>query len=184
MTFVLIGLRRSGNFSLRKDLIRKGRNHALQALFPLRRRLLPARILLREFRSLGLPPPLFPTLQVGRMRGGGGCLRVHLVLCLGRLPPPPPPARPRSSERGGSVSGRSSVARERASASSAPSGAGEMGVARSQRTPLGRAASSVASPRSSPHARRLWGTERSFGGPLPHCILPWFPIFRSRSTEG
>ena len=148
---MLIGLRRSGNFSLRKDLIRKGRNHALQALFPLRRRLLPARILLREFRSLGLPPPLFPTLQVGRMRGGG-CLRVHLVLCLGRLPPHP--ARPRSSERGGSVCGRSSVARERASASSAPSGAGEMGVARSQRTPLGRAASSVASPRSSPHARR------------------------------
>ena len=36
-----------------------------------------------------------------------------------------PPARPRSSERGGSVSGRSSGARERASASSAPSGAGK-----------------------------------------------------------
>ena len=35
-----------------------------------------------------------------------------------------PPARPRSSERGGSVSGRSSGARERAPVSSAPSGAG------------------------------------------------------------
>ena len=66
----------------------------------------------------------------------------------------PPPARPRSSERGGSVSGHSSVARGRASASSAPSGAEEIGVARSQRTSLARAASSVTSPRSSPHARQ------------------------------
>ena len=40
-----------------------------------------------------------------------------------------PPAWPQSSERGagGSVSGHSSVARERASGSSAPSGAGEGG---------------------------------------------------------
>ena len=60
-----------------------------------------------------------------------------------------PPARPRSSERGGSVSGHTSVARERASVSSAPSGAGEGEVARSRRTPPARAASSVASPRSS-----------------------------------
>ena len=44
-----------------------------------------------------------------------------------------PPARPQSSERGGSVSGRSSVARERASVSSAPSGAVEGEVAHSQR---------------------------------------------------
>ena len=36
-----------------------------------------------------------------------------------------PPARPRSSKRGGSVSGRSSVARKRASVSPAPSGAAE-----------------------------------------------------------
>ena len=36
-----------------------------------------------------------------------------------------PPARPQSSERGGSVSGHSSIARERASVSAAPSGAGE-----------------------------------------------------------
>ena len=64
------------------------------------------------------------------------------------------PARPRTNERGGSVSGYSSVARERASVSSAPSGAGEGEVARSQRTPPARAASSVASPRSSQHARR------------------------------
>ena len=62
-----------------------------------------------------------------------------------------PPAGSRSSERGGSVSGLSSVARERAPASLAPSGAGEGGVARSQRTSLARSASSVVSPHSSPH---------------------------------
>ena len=62
-----------------------------------------------------------------------------------------PPARPRSSERGGSFSGRSSVASEHASVSSAPSGAAEREVARLQRTPPARAASSVAFPRSSQH---------------------------------
>ena len=62
-------------------------------------------------------------------------------------------ASSRSSERGGSVSGLSSVARERAPFSLAPSGAGEGGVARSQRTSLARSASSVVSPHSSPHAR-------------------------------
>ena len=55
---------------------------------------------------------------------------------------------------GGSVSGHSSIARKRASVSSAPSGAGEGEVAQSQRTPPAHAASSVASPRSSQHARR------------------------------
>ena len=59
-----------------------------------------------------------------------------------------PPAGSRSSERGGSVSGLSSVARERAPASPAPSGAGEGGVARSQRTSLACSASSVVSPHS------------------------------------
>ena len=65
-----------------------------------------------------------------------------------------PPARPQSSERGGRVSGRSSVARERASVSSAPSGAAERGVARSQRTPPACSGSSVVSPHSSQHAPR------------------------------
>ena len=50
----------------------KEKRIALQALFLLRRGPLPARKLLREFRSLGLPPLLFPTLQVGRIREGGG----------------------------------------------------------------------------------------------------------------
>ena len=73
------------------------------------------------------------------------------MLCPGRLPP-----LPLDREGGGGVcvSGYSSVASERASVSSAPSGAGEGEVARSQRTPPARVASSVASPRSSQHARR------------------------------
>ena len=65
-----------------------------------------------------------------------------------------PPAGSRSNERGGSVSGLTSVARECAPASPAPSGAGEVGVARSQRTPLARSASSVVFPHSSPHTLR------------------------------
>ena len=74
MTFVLCGLLSSGNFSQRKGLTKKGSN-ALQALFPLLSRLLPARKLLREFRALGLLLLLFPALQAGRRRGGGvsGC---------------------------------------------------------------------------------------------------------------
>ena len=156
MTFVLIGLRRSGNFLRKNDLIKNERNLALQAPFPLRRRLLPARKLLREFRSLGLLH-LFPALQVGSIRwgGGGGGPRVHLVLCPVGLPPLLLVLGLASGGGGGgSVSGHPSVASERTSASSAPSGAEEMRVARSQRTPLAHSASSVASPRSSPHARR------------------------------
>ena len=49
-----------------------------------------------------------------------------------------PPAGSRSSERGGSASGLLSVAHERALASMAPSGAGEGGDARSQRSFLCR----------------------------------------------
>ena len=65
-----------------------------------------------------------------------------------------PPAESRSSERGGSVSGQSSVVHELAASSPFPLGAGEVGVAHSQRTSLACSASSVVSPRSSPHARR------------------------------
>ena len=59
----------------------------LSGLFHLRRWLLPARKLLREFCSLGLLPLLFPALEVGRGRGMG--LGVHLVLCPEGLPPLP-----------------------------------------------------------------------------------------------
>ena len=84
---------------------------------------------------------------------------MHLVLCPGGLPPLP--AGSRSSERGGSASGLVSVARERALASLAPSGAGEGRVARSQRSFLCPLRSSVVSHHSSLHARRrgeLWET--------------------------
>ena len=57
--------------------------HSLQALFPLRRRPLPVRGLLRKSRSPGLPL-LLPSLQEGRLRGGS--LGVHLVLRPVRLP--------------------------------------------------------------------------------------------------
>ena len=85
MTFVLCGLLSSENFSLRKGHTKKG-NNALQALFPLLSRLLPARKLLREFRALGLLLLLLPTLQAGRRRGGGGGSRGDLVLFLVGLP--------------------------------------------------------------------------------------------------
>ena len=83
MTFVLGGLWRSAN-NLRKNALTLNESaHALQALFPLRRRLLPVRRLLRKSCSPGLPLLLLPSLQVGRLTGGS--LGVHLVLCPVRL---------------------------------------------------------------------------------------------------
>ena len=55
--------------------------------------------------------------------------------CVASREAPSPPARPWSSKGGGSVSGCSSGAHERASASSASSGVGKGEVARSQRLP-------------------------------------------------
>ena len=106
----------------------------------------------------GVPQPgtsssSFSRPSGGQDKRGGGGLRVHLVLCPVRLPPLPL-GLGLARGGGGSVSGHSSVAHERVSVFSAPPGAGEGEVARSQRTPPARAASSVASPHSSPHARR------------------------------
>ena len=83
------------------------------------------------------------------------------MLCPVRLPPLPLNLGLARGWGGESVSGRSSVARERASVSSAPSGAGEGEVAHSQRTSPACAASSVASPRSSQHTRRRESREVS-----------------------
>ena len=106
---------------------------SLQAMFHLRRWLLPARKLLREFRNLGLLPLLFPALQVVRGRwGGGGGSRDAPGIVSWRASSPPFGSR--SSERGGSASGLSSVASGRALALLASLGAGEGGVARSQRS--------------------------------------------------
>ena len=106
----------------------------------------------------GVQQPGTSSSSFSRPSGGQdnrGGLRVHLVLSREASSPP---AWPRSSERererergGGGVS--LDISLLRASVSSAPSGAGEGEVARSQRTPPARAASSVAYPRSSPHAR-------------------------------
>ena len=147
MTFVLGGLRRSGNFLRKNAHTRNVSAHALQALLLLRRRLLPVRGLLWKSRSPGLPLLLLPSLQEGRGESRGAP----------RVAPreaSSTPARPRSSERGGSVSGCLSAGRERASVSSAPLRATEGEVACSQRTPPACAASLVASPRSLQHALR------------------------------
>ena len=145
MTFVLGGLRHSGNFLRRNESA-----HALQALFPLRRRAsLRARtsseVMQPGTSSSSSSLPSGGQTKRGGSRGAPGAVALEASS---------PPARPQSSKRGGSVSGCSSGARERASVSSAPLGAGEGEVARSQRTPPARAASSVASPRSSQHALR------------------------------
>ena len=133
----------------KNDLMQKGNVHALQALSPLHRRLLHVRGLLRKSRT---PRLLLPSLQEGRLRGGGGGSRdAPGAESRGASSPP---ARLRSSERGGSASGRSSGARKLASVSSAPSEVEEEGAARSQWTPLAHSASSVAYPSSSVHALR------------------------------
>ena len=67
---------------------------------------------------------------------------------------PSPLARSRSSERGGSASRLSSGARGRAPASPSPSGAGEVGAARSLQTPTSRASDLDVSPQFSPHVPR------------------------------
>ena len=82
MTFVLDGLWRSGKLLLRKGLMQKGSVHAVQALFPLRRRFLPMRGLLRKSSTPGLL--LLPSLQEGRLREA--VLGMYLVLRPVRLP--------------------------------------------------------------------------------------------------
>ena len=125
-------------------------------MFHLRRWLLPARKLLRVFRNwdfflFSFPPFRWSGVKKGAWDAPG-------IVSRGASSPP---AGSRSSERGGSASGLLSVARERALASLAPSGAGEGRVARSQRSFLCPPRSSVVSHHSSPHARRhgeLWET--------------------------
>ena len=140
MTFVLGGLRGSGNFSLRSEPTRNVKDHALQALF-----LLPRAGTSSEVPQPGTSSSSFSCPSGGQDKRGGG-LKVHLVLCPERLPPLPLDL---GLVRGG---GSLDIRPLRASVSSAPSGAGEGEVARSRRTPPARAASSVASPRSSQHA--------------------------------
>ena len=74
---------------------------------------------------------------------------------------PSPPARPRSSERGGSASGLSSGAGGLAPASPAPSGAGEVGAARSLQTSFSHASDVIDSPQFSPHVHDVGIRESS-----------------------
>ena len=86
MTFVLNGLHLSGKPMRRNEHTKKGNVHALQALFPLRRKLHLVRGLLRKSCTLRLLL-LLPSLQEGRLRRGS--LGMHLVLRPVRLPPLP-----------------------------------------------------------------------------------------------
>ena len=74
---------------------------------------------------------------------------------------PSPPARPRSSERGGSVSRHSSGAGGLAPSSPSPSGGGGAGVARSLQTPISRVSEAVDSPQFSPHVPRRENSRES-----------------------
>ena len=128
----------------------------------------------------GVSQPGTSSSSLSRPSGGQeerGGLGVHLVLCLVRLLPLPLDLG-LARGGGGICLLHSSVARATTSVSSAPSGA-----ARSQLTPLAHTVSSVASLHSSPHARRRGEFESGFRGPFQRCILSWFPIFGSRSTE-
>ena len=76
---------------------------------------------------------------------------------------PSPPARPRSSERGGSASGRLSGVSGLASSSPSPSGRGGVEVARSRQTSHSRVSESVDSPSFSPHVPRRENVRESSG---------------------
>ena len=156
MTFVWIGLRRSGNPLLKNVHMLNVRDQlALQALlFPLRRRLHLVRGTSSEVAHPAAPSSSssLPSEGWDKRGRGGGSLDAPCAAPRGASSPP---ARRVSSERSGSASGHSSGVSEHTSVSSAPSRAEDPGAARSQRTPVARSApSSVASPHSSLHTLR------------------------------
>ena len=127
VTFVRFGQRLSGNFCVEVCLHCVSRLLALQALFLLRR--LPP--LAETSSGVSLPgsssssSSSLPLGGQGRQEGSQGAPG---VLSGGASSPP---ARSRSSGRGGGASGLLSGARGRAPSSPSPSGAGEVGAARS-----------------------------------------------------
>ena len=125
VTFVRFGRRLSGNFCVEEYLHCVSRLLALQALFLLRR--LPP--LAETSSGVSLPgsssSSSLPLGGQGRREGSQGAPD---VLSRGASSPP---ARSRSSGRGGGASGLLSGARGRAPSSPSPSGAGEVGAARS-----------------------------------------------------
>ena len=127
VTFVRFGRRLSGNFCVEEYLHCVSRLLALQALFLLRR--LPP--LAETSSGVSLPgsssssSSSLPLGGQGRQEGSQGAPG---VLSGGASSPP---ARSRSSGRGGGASGLLAGARGRAPSSPSPSGAGEVGAARS-----------------------------------------------------
>ena len=86
---MLVGLRGSGNFSLRSETIRNGKDHVLQGLFPPAPWATPRAGTSSEVPQPGTSSSSFSRPSGGQDKRGGGGLRVHLVLCPGRLPPLP-----------------------------------------------------------------------------------------------
>ena len=125
VTFVRFGRRLSGNFCVEEYLHCVSRLLALQALFLLRR--LPP--LAETSSGVSLPgsssSSSLPLGGQGRREGSQGAPGV----LSGEVSSPP--ARSQSSGRGGGASGLLSGARGRAPSSPSPSGAGEVGAARS-----------------------------------------------------
>ena len=126
VTFVLFGRRLSGNFCVEEYLHCVKRLLALQALFLLRR-LLP---LAETSSGVSLPgtsssSSSLPLGGQGRQEGSQGPPGVLSRGASSR------PARSRLSGRGGGASGLLSGARGCAPSSPSPSGAGEVGAARS-----------------------------------------------------
>ena len=126
VTFVRFGRRLSGNFCVEEYLHCVSRLLALQALFLLRR--LPP--LTETSSGVSLPgssssSSSLPLGGQGRQEGSQGAPG---VLSGGASSPP---ALSRSSGRGGGASGLLSGVRGRAPSSPSPSGAGEVGAARS-----------------------------------------------------
>ena len=123
VTFVRFGRRLSGNFCVEEYLHCVRRLLALQALFLLRR--LPPLTETSSGVSLPGSSSSSSSLPLGGQEESQG---VPGVLSGGASSPP---ARSRSSGRGGGASGLLSGARGRAPSSPSPSGAGEVGAARS-----------------------------------------------------
>ena len=130
--------------------------------------------------QLGLLPLLFPTLQVVRGRGGG--LGMHLVLCPGGLPPLPLDLGP--ARRVGVLLDCCLL---RASALSLrwllrELAKGEL-LDRSSLFFMPTTLLGYLSPFLATRST-TWGIVGDFGGSLPRFILSWFPIFRSWCTSG
>ena len=127
VTFVLFGRRLSGNFCVEEYLHCVRRLLALQALFLLRR-LLPLAETSSGVSLPGTSSSSSSSLPLGGQGRQEGSQFAPGVLSRGASSPP---ARSRSSGRGGGASGLLSGACGRAPSSPSPSGAGEVGAARS-----------------------------------------------------